>query len=58
MKDLNEKELKTIEGGHPAIVFVAGALLGGAIYDGWKYLARSYASRCAEGAYDGVGYGR
>jgi lactobin A/cerein 7B family class IIb bacteriocin len=40
MKDLNEKELKKIEGGVlPAwLIFTAGAILGGALYDVQSWL--------------------
>lgn len=55
MKDLNEKELNEIDGGFPIISFVAGALIGGAIYDVYKYACHKVQEGYENGTITNVG---
>jgi hypothetical protein len=38
VQELNSIEQKSISGGNPVLAFIAGAILGGAVYDLWKIL--------------------
>jgi lactobin A/cerein 7B family class IIb bacteriocin len=56
MKDLNEKELKKIEGGVlPAwLIFTGGAILGGALYDVYKAGCKAVVEAGKAGTYEGI----
>lgn len=44
MNELNISEVNNVYGGNPAAGFVPGALVGGLIYDGIKFIANELAS--------------
>lgn len=40
MRELNVNEIQEVNGGNPVVVFVAGAIAGGALYDAVKFVAK------------------
>lgn len=51
LRELNNWESSHIDGGS-WIVFVAGAIAGGIIYDAWKSGAKAYVKACMNGTID------